>query len=245
MFPLMSSGKDNDKLGKENAKLKFGIQSLQKAHSSQDRLNQLSPPGPVILQANLTPVKEEVLGENEDNDSDEEMQKAAVTVVVSIAQTVIGHMCGENNSIEVLGEHVKTVTDIAGWLLRASSKAAKRRDKSIADQLESLVLKSTLIKAQDVISNPNIPSANVEMVEQFGGLKYGAISRIHLQKDTDTRIADHERIPIATTCFLHKMYTWRKTRDSLKSGSHFLGLTSHFRWVLVLKRFLEEESATF
>ena len=101
----MALGKENDKLGKEIAKLQFGIRSLQKAHSSQDRLNQ---------QANLAPVKEEVLGEDEDDaDSDEEMQKAAVTAVVSIAQTVIGHMCGENNSIEVLGEHVKTVTDHA------------------------------------------------------------------------------------------------------------------------------------
>jgi hypothetical protein len=38
------------------------------------------------------------------------------------------------------------------------------RDRSIADQLEAIVLKSTLIKA-DATSNPNIPSAKVEMVE--------------------------------------------------------------------------------
>ena len=65
----------------------------------------------------------------------------------------------------------ETLYYIAGWLLRASSKAAKRRDRSIADQLEAIVLKSTLIKA-DATSNPNIPSAKVEMVEQFGGLNY-------------------------------------------------------------------------
>jgi len=41
------------------------------------------------------------------------MQKAAVSAVVSIAQTVIHHMCDENDSIGVLGEHIKTVTENA------------------------------------------------------------------------------------------------------------------------------------
>jgi len=123
--------------GKENDKLNFAIQSLQQAHSSQDRSNQLPPPGPVISQAHLPPVKEEVLGEDEDNDSDEDIQKAAVSVVVSIAQTVINHMCGENNSIEVLGEHVKTVID-----------NAKTAQDTLVDMMTQERKKSNLLLSQ-------------------------------------------------------------------------------------------------
>ena len=91
----------------------------------------------MISQAHLPPVKEEVLGEDEDNDSDEDIQKAAVSVVVSIAQTVINHMCGENNSIEVLGEHVKTVID-----------NAKTAQDTLVDMMTQERKKSNLLLSQ-------------------------------------------------------------------------------------------------
>ena len=60
---------------------------------------------------------------------------------------------------------------IAGWLLRASIKAAKRREQNVADQLNVLESKSSL-KREMALENANLPTAKVEMVERFGGLQY-------------------------------------------------------------------------
>jgi ribosomal protein L12E/L44/L45/RPP1/RPP2 len=60
---------------------------------------------------------------------------------------------------------------IAGWLLRASIKAAKKREKNVAEQLNVLVSKSSSMKDAALMNN-NLPTAKVEMVERFGGLRY-------------------------------------------------------------------------
>jgi len=60
---------------------------------------------------------------------------------------------------------------ITGWLLRASLKAAKQREKNIREQLNVLVSKSSFSR-KTALENRNLPTAKVERVENFGGLNY-------------------------------------------------------------------------
>ena len=68
---------------------------------------------------------------------------------------------------------------ITGWLLRASLKAAKQRDKDVREQLNTLVSKSSYSR-ETALENSNIPTAKVELVERFGGLSYANEDFFHL-----------------------------------------------------------------
>ena len=59
---------------------------------------------------------------------------------------------------------------ITGWLLRAALKAAKQRDIAVREQLHVLVENASLSKVS-ALEKRNIPTAKVETVEQFGGLR--------------------------------------------------------------------------
>ena len=60
---------------------------------------------------------------------------------------------------------------ITGWLLGAALKAAKRREADVKEQLNMLVVKASSSREVAIEYN-NLPTAKVERVEQFGGLRY-------------------------------------------------------------------------